>query len=71
VSGRESPLGKNPSKKVDMKSIVPYFMCRNEYFEPATVVDRAAPVLRGGCGLIIRSRRIFKPHRRQNRRWGF
>ena len=48
-------------KKVDMKSIVPYSVPRNEYFEPATVVDRAASALRGGCGLIIRLQEFSNP----------
>ena len=57
-------------KKVDMKSIVPYFVPRNEYFEPATVAERAAPALRGGCGLIIRLQEFSNPIA-DKRRWGF
>jgi hypothetical protein len=44
-----------------MKSIVPYFVPRNEYFEPATVAERAAPAPRGGCGLIIRLQEFSNP----------
>ncbi|MGP8200568.1 MAG: hypothetical protein ACLQU4_13825 [Limisphaerales bacterium] len=44
-----------------MKSNVPYFMPRNEYFEPATVAERAAPASRGGRGLIIRLQEFSNP----------
>jgi hypothetical protein len=40
---------------------VPYFVFRNEYFEPATVVERAASAPRGGCGLIIRLQEFSNP----------
>jgi hypothetical protein len=53
-----------------MKSIVPYFMPRNEYFESATVAERAAPAPRGGCGLIIRLLEFSNPIA-EIRRWGF
>jgi len=56
-----SKPNKRSVKKVDMKSIVPYFMRRNEYFEPATVVERAAPAPCGGCGLIIRLQEFSNP----------